>query len=134
MATRIAIRMFFVLCFGMTSVALAQQPSGNQAGGKGGVPRAGVNGVGTPQCIYCPQPYAAADARTVNYGGTVLLDVTVITDGKVIDPKVIKGPGLGLNEKALAGVKRWNMKPALGRDGKPVDCRVQIEVTFYGSN
>jgi len=61
----------------------------------------------------------------------VLLDVTVTADGRVISPNVIKGPGLGLEEKALSQVKNWKMRPPLGPSGKPVNCRVQIEVTFH---
>jgi len=36
-----------------------------------------------------------------------------------------------LEEKALSQVKNWKMRPALGPSGKPVNCRVQIEVTFH---
>jgi TonB family protein len=93
--------------------------------------RAGVNGVGVPQCIHCQRPSYSKKARAAKYQGTVLLDVTVTADGKIIDPKVIRDPGLGLTEKALTQVKKWKMKPALGQDGKPADCRVQIEVTFH---
>jgi TonB family protein len=82
-------------------------------------------------CIYCPQPEYSDEARKAKYQGTVLLDVTVTADGRVINPVVIKGPGLGLEEKALAQVKNWKMRPAVGPGGKPVNCRVQIEVTFH---
>jgi periplasmic protein TonB len=104
---------------------------GETAGTGGGAFRAGVNGVGSPQCIYCPQPEYSDEARKAKYQGTVLLDVTVTADGRVIKPIVIKGPGLGLEEKALSQVKNWKMRAALGPGGKPVDCRVQIEVTFH---
>ena len=75
---------------------------GETAGTGGGAFRAGVNGVGSPQCIYCPQPEYSDEARKAKYQGTVLLDVTVTADGRVTNPVVIKGPGLGLEEKALA--------------------------------
>ncbi len=127
---RITLFYFFV----MISAAMAQQPGDNHAGANGGVARAGVNGVGAPECIFCPPLSYTKEARNVNYHGTVLLDVTVTAEGKVIDPRVIKGPGLGLNEKALEQVKKWKMKPARGQDGKPADCRVQIEVTFHRYN
>jgi protein TonB len=104
---------------------------GETAGTGGGAFRAGVNGVGSPQCIYCPQPEYSDEARKAKYQGTVLLDVTVTADGRVMNPVVIKGPGLGLEEKALAQVKNWKMRAALGPGGKPVACRVQIEVTFH---
>jgi protein TonB len=104
---------------------------GEGGGTGGGMFRAGVNGVGSPACIYCPQPEYSDEARKAKYQGTVLLDVTVTTDGRVVNPQVIKGPGLGLEEKALIQVKNWKMRPAIGPSGKPVNCRVQIEVTFH---
>jgi protein TonB len=104
---------------------------GNTAGTGGGDFRAGVNGVGSPVCIYCPPPEYSDEARKAKYQGTVLLDVTVTSDGRVVNPFVIKGPGLGMEEKALAQVRNWKMRPALGPSGKPVNCRVQIEVTFH---
>jgi protein TonB len=82
-------------------------------------------------CIYCPQPEYSDEARKAKYQGTVLLDVTVTADGRVLNPLVLKGPGLGLEEKAIAQVKNWKMRPAIGPSGKPVNCRVQIEVTFH---
>jgi TonB family protein len=93
--------------------------------------RAGVKGVSSPQCLYCPAPKFSKAARKAKIAGTVLLDVTVTTDGAVKDPTVIKSPGYGLEEKAIEKVQTWKMKPALGSDGQPVTCRVQIEVTFH---
>jgi len=104
---------------------------GEGGGTGGGTFRAGVNGVGSPMCIYCPQPEYSDEARKAKYQGTVLLDVTVTADGRVLNPQVLKGPGLGLEEKAMAQVKNWKMRPAVGPSGKPVNCRVQIEVTFH---
>ena len=103
---------------------------GEGGGTGGGMFRAGVNGVGKPECIYCPDPEYSDEARKAKYQGTVLLDVIVTADGRVLDPRVIKGPGLGLEEKAMAQVKNWKMRPAVGPNGKPVTCRVQIEVLF----
>jgi periplasmic protein TonB len=103
---------------------------GDGGGTGGGHFRAGVNGVGQPQCIYCPPPEFSDEARKAKYQGTVLLEVTITADGRVIDPVVIKGPGLGLDEKAIEGVRKWKMRAALGPGGKPVTCRAPIEVTF----
>ena len=103
---------------------------GSGGGTGGGLFRAGVNGVGQPQCIYCPAPEFSDEARKAKYQGVVLLDVTITADGRVIDPVVVKGPGLGLDEKAIEGVKKWKMRPAQGPGGKPVTCRAPIEVTF----
>jgi TonB family protein len=93
--------------------------------------RAGLKGVTSPQCLRCPAPKFSKAARKAKVAGTVLLDVTVTTDGEVKNPTVIKSPGYGLEEKAIEKVVTWKMKPALGPDGQPVNCRVQIEVTFH---
>jgi len=103
---------------------------GSGGGTGGGEFRAGVNGVGQPACIYCPNPDYSDEARKAKYQGSVLLDVIVTADGRVLDPRVLKGPGLGLEEKAIAAVRNWRMRPATGPNGKPVSCRVNIEVVF----
>jgi len=134
MAAKIELRVVVYLLFcslAMASLDVAQQPSDNHAVGETGVPRAGVNGVTPPRCIHCPEPDYTKQARKANFSGVVLLDVTVTTDGTIINPVVLKGPGLGLNEKAVEKVQKWKMKPAVNREGNPVNCRVRIEITFH---
>jgi TonB family protein len=93
-------------------------------------PRAGRNGVTSPMCIYCPAPLHPEKANKAKISGTVLLDVTVTADGQVVKPIVLKGLGMGFDEQALQTVRDWKMKPASGPNGKPVTCRVQVEVTL----
>jgi periplasmic protein TonB len=103
---------------------------GEGGGTGGGMFRAGVNGVGQPACIYCPDPEYSDEARKAKYQGTVLLEVIVTVDGRVLEPHVLRGPGLGLEEKAVAAVRNWRMRPAVGPNGKPVTCRATIEIGF----
>jgi TonB family protein len=103
---------------------------GTGGGTGGGMFHAGTDGVGQPQCIYCPAPDYSDEARKAKYQGTVLLEVTITADGRIIDPVVIKGPGLGLEEKAIERVRQWKMRAAPGPNGKPVTCRAPIEVVF----
>jgi periplasmic protein TonB len=103
---------------------------GSGGGTGGGMFRAGVNGVGQPACIYCPDPEYSDEARKAKYQGTVLLEVIVTVDGRILEPHVLRGPGLGLEEKALTAVKTWRMRPAVGPNGKPVTCRATIEIGF----
>lgn len=125
------LRCFLFCALALVSTAAAQEPDDSHARVEGELPRAGVNGFTPPRCIYCPQPEYTKKALKANFSGMVLLDVTVTTDGKVINPVVLKSPGLGLNENALAQLPKWKMKPALNAEGKPVNCRVQIEITFH---
>jgi TonB family protein len=103
---------------------------GEGGGTGGGAFRAGVNGVGIPVCLYCPIPQYSDEARKAKYQGTVVLQVTITTDGRAIDIHVVKGPGLGLEEKAIEAVKGWKFKAAVGPSGRPVPTIVPIEVTF----
>jgi protein TonB len=89
-----------------------------------------VNGVGSPTCLYCPSPQYSDEARKAKYQGTVTLLVTVMPDGRAVNISVVKGPGLGLEEKAIEAVRTWKFKPALGPNGKIVPTIVPIEVTF----
>jgi periplasmic protein TonB len=103
---------------------------GEGGGTGGGVFRAGVNGVGTPTCIYCPDPLYSDEARKAKYQGTVVLNVIITADGRATDIHVAKGPGLGLEEKAIEMVRTWRFRPALGPNGRPVPVSIPIEVTF----
>jgi TonB family protein len=97
---------------------------------KGDPPRAGINGITSPICVYCPLP-VSQKSHKAKISGVVLLDVIVTSDGRVTKPIVLKGLDSALDESALEAVRDWKMKPALGPDGKPVNCRVQVEVTFH---
>jgi periplasmic protein TonB len=103
---------------------------GEGGGTGGGAFRAGVNGVGTPSCIYCPEPPYSDEARKAKWQGTVVLNVIITADGRAISITPVKDPGLGLAEKAIEAVRQWKFKPAVGPNGKPVNVSIPIEVTF----
>jgi TonB family protein len=91
--------------------------------------RAGLDGVTSPICLYCPVHNYPDTARAAQFTGTVLLDVTVSAEGQAIDTKVVHGAPFGLNQAAIKSVRDWHFKPAT-RAGEPVPCRVQIETTY----
>jgi TonB family protein len=91
----------------------------------------GVRGYSPPQCQYCPQPEFSAEARRLKAGGTATLIAEVDETGQITDAFIIQGLFYGLNEKAVEGVKRWRMKPAIGSDGSPVAVQQVIEVSFH---
>jgi periplasmic protein TonB len=103
---------------------------GEGGGTGGGAFRAGVNGVGSPSCFYMPNPPYSEEARKAKYSGVVLVDAIVTIDGKVTEPRVIKSPGLGLDETTVTTMRTWRCKAALGPNGRPVNTRVQFEVNF----
>jgi periplasmic protein TonB len=103
---------------------------GAGGGTGGGYFHPGTSGVGYPSCAYCPDPKYSEEARKAKYQGTVVLQAVITPDGRAIEIQVVKGPGLGLEEKAVEAVKQWRFKPALGPGGKAVAVVVPIEVTF----
>ena len=103
---------------------------GEGGGTGGGLFHAGVNGVGLPACFYSPQPPYSDEARKAKYSGTVLVDAIVTVDGRVNPLRVIKSPGLGLDDSVITTLKTWRCKPAIGPGGKPVPVSVPFEVTF----
>ena len=103
---------------------------GEGGGTGGGVFRAGVNGVGTPSCFYAPSPEYSDEARKTKYQGAVVVEGIINLDGRVSNIKIVKGVGMGLDENAIAAVKTWRCKPAVGPNGQPVRTLVPIEVTF----
>jgi protein TonB len=103
---------------------------GSGGGTGGGAYRPGTGGVGYPSCFYMPDPKYSEEARKAKYQGTVVLQGTITVDGRVTDVQIVKGPGLGLEEKAVEATRDWRCKPAMGPNGKPVPTRVPIEVTF----
>lgn len=71
------------------------------------------------------------EAREARIQGIVVLDVVVLKDGSVGDVTVSKSldQKYGLDEQAVRAVKQWEFKPGT-KDGKPVDVRVAIEMSF----
>jgi len=103
---------------------------GEGGGTGGGAFRAGVNGVGIPTCYYKPDPPYSEEARKAKYQGIVVVEVIIETDDRVTNVRVVKSPGLGLDEKTIETVRTWRCKAAPGPNGKPVRTSVPIEVSF----
>jgi len=103
---------------------------GSGGGTGGGAFRPGTGGVGFPSCLYCPSPQYSEDARKAKYQGTVVLQVIITSDGRATNIEVVKGPGLGLEEKAVEAARTWRFKAAVGPSGRPVATITLIEVNF----
>jgi len=65
------------------------------------------------------RPEFSSEARTAGVDGRVRVEVTVDERGDVIDAKVLKGLGHGLDESSLEAARRTHFQPAT-RCGKPV--------------
>jgi len=82
-----------------------------------------------PKVLYKVEPEFSEEARKAKYQGTVLLTLEVGEDGKPRRLRIVRGLGLGLDEKAIDAVSRWRFRPAM-RNGSPVPVPATIEVNF----
>jgi TonB family protein len=86
-------------------------------------------GVTAPTLAYKVEPQYTEEARQAKYQGTVIVSTVIGTGGTAQDMRVIRGLGLGLDEKAIQAISNWRFSPGL-KDGKPVPVVAQIEVNF----
>lgn len=102
-------------------------------GGNGGNPIGGrpmLTGATTaPTLVYKIEPEFSEEARKARFEGTVVLWAEVDPSGRAVNVRVLRGVGLGLDEKAIAAVSQWRFKPGT-RNGKPVPMPATIEVNF----
>jgi len=103
--------------------------AGSGGGIGGGVYKVG-GGISAPTAISSPDPDYTEEARKAKKQGTCVLWLIVDSSGHPRDLKVVRGLGMGLDEKALEAVKNWRFQPAL-KDGKPVDVQISVEVEFH---
>jgi len=87
------------------------------------------NGVTAPTVLYKIDPEYSEEAHEAKINGTVVLYLEVDTTGNARNVRVVKGLGLGLDEKATEAVMKWRFKPGL-KDGRPVVTAAHIEVKF----
>jgi protein TonB len=102
--------------------------------GSGGPPgissRAGRGSIVAAMLIHKVEPEFSEEARKAKYQGEVVLSIEIAIDGTPHILRVVSGPGLGLNEKAVEAVRQWRFKPAY-RDGKPIHSTALVEVHFH---
>jgi protein TonB len=85
--------------------------------------------VSAPKVLFAPEPEFSEAARKAKVAGNVLVSLQVDTNGKPTHVRVLRGIGLGLDEKAVEAVSQYKFKPAM-EDGKPVAVEMQVEVNF----
>lgn len=101
---------------------------GSGGGFGGGAYRVG-GGVTQPSVLFKVDPEYSEEARKAKYSGTVLLQIVVDVDGKAKNIRVVKGVGLGLDEKAVQAVQKWRFS-AGRKNGQPVPVYATVEVNF----
>jgi protein TonB len=98
-------------------------------GNTGGGPRRIGGGVSAPILIYSVEPEFSEEARKAKVAGNVLVNLWVDTNGNPSHVHVIRGVGMGLDEKARDAVLQYKFKPAM-ENGHPVLVELNVEVNF----
>jgi TonB family protein len=88
-------------------------------GGFGGGLRTVGGGVSAPVLLYQVEPEFSEEARKAKASGNVLVNLVVDQQGHPQNVHVLRGVGMGLDEKAIAAVKLYKFKPAM-EGGKAV--------------
>lgn len=83
-----------------------------------------------PSCPKMPTPHYTKEARAAKFVGAVLVEGLINMDGTVSNVRIIKSPGLGLDQVVLKTLKKWKCTPAIGLNGKPVPAIVPLEFHF----
>ncbi len=95
-----------------------------------GVPVRKIGGsVSQPMLIYKVDPEFSAEAKKAKFQGIVLVNLIVDANGTPQLVHVLRGIGMGLDEKAVEAVRQYKFKPAM-EDGKPVPVELNVEVDF----
>lgn len=89
-----------------------------------------LNGITLPQCVNCPTPEYTESASRNRFQGSLLLIVTVETNGKPSQVEVLKGAPYGMDKASVSTVKTWTFKPAKDQNGVAVVRRVLVTVTL----
>lgn len=101
--------------------------------GSGGNIGGGVMHVGgsvrPPSVIYQVDPEFSEEARKAKFSGNVQVYLIVDAQGNPSHVRVVRGVGMGLDEKAVEAVRQYKFKPAL-QNGKPVAVDLYIDVNF----
>ena len=110
--------------------------SGNGSGigpGSGGNMGGGLYHVGgsvrPPVLTHQVDPEFSEEARKAKFSGNVQVYLIVDEQGNPSHVRVVRGVGMGLDEKAVDAVRQYRFKPAM-RDGKPVRVDLYIDVNF----
>ncbi len=82
-----------------------------------------------PKLIKKVDPVYPPEARQAGIEGTVILEATIDTQGKVIKVKVLKGENELLNKAGIEALRQWEYEPAIV-DGKPLQFVITVTMRF----
>jgi TonB family protein len=76
-----------------------------------------------------PNPPVDRDALPRDVVGDVVIEVTIDSQGNVVETKIVQAIGHGIDEKIEATLRRWHFQPAT-LDGTPVASKHDVHFHF----
>src|SRR5260370_41506901 len=100
----------------MISLAQSPQnpPTSNSPNANDGDNKAEKSKSPLPSCYYAPLPPHTVEAMKAKFIGTVRVEATFTVEGKIENIRILKSPGLGLDESIVQTLKKWKCRPAVG--------------------
>jgi protein TonB len=82
-----------------------------------------------PILIHKAEPQYTKEARDAKLEGTVELSTMIGADGVPSEINVVRGLGMGLDEKAVECLRQWRFKPATSHS-EPVSTKASVQINF----
>lgn len=82
-----------------------------------------------PAVIQRADPEYTAEATEAKIEGAVVLSMVIDTAGVPTEIHLVRGLGLGLDEKAVECLQRWRFRPAT-RFGQAIPMKATVEINF----
>ena len=97
---------------------------------KGAVRFDNTKGITEPVVVQKVAPVYPEAARNARVQGTVILDATLDTEGRVTDVRVTEGADPRLDKASADALRQWTYKPAHDKNGRPVAVVFKVTVRF----
>jgi TonB family protein len=91
---------------------------------------AGLDGISSPKCVYCPQPQYSDAARKARISGSVLVSAIFTEQGKLREVRVVRSLDPALDQATIDSMQKWSANPAKDASGNSVAVRVLVETAF----
>jgi TonB family protein len=92
------------------------------------------DGTNPPRVLSKPDIVPTEEAKRKNISGRIKLSATISKDGGLVDVKVVKGLGHGLDERAVEAVKNsWVFLPAT-KNGEVLETQIAFDVEIPPSS
>jgi TonB family protein len=85
--------------------------------------------VAHPSCYYMPNPPYSEKARAADFNGKVPVEAIIQVDGTLAGLRILKSPGMGLDELLLDTMQKWKCHPATTENG-PIAVKVQFQIEY----